>query len=112
MYEETLKKFKEATQLLNQLSKVNDRGQLDDLYAEVLQLEERLKYINDQLDKIDETQWLKDIQAELLQALKRLGLSPPDLKYPPSSTTIEILRERIDSLAEILIECGAMYKAD
>lgn len=58
-------------------SSANDGQNLDDLYAEVLQLEEKLKYINEQLEKLDETQWLKDIQAELLHALKRLGINLP-----------------------------------
>lgn len=92
MYDETLKKFKEATLLLNQLTMVNETESLDDIYAEVLQLEERLRYINEQLQRVDETQWLKDIQAELLHALKRLGIPPPEVKSQPGVSANQVLR--------------------
>jgi hypothetical protein len=50
MHEETYNKFREATELLNVLCSTGGTDPtLDDLYAEVLQLEERLRYINEQL---------------------------------------------------------------
>lgn len=73
---------------------------MDDLYAEALQLEERLRYINEQLEKVDENQWLKDIHQELLLALKRIGISPPpECKSLPPGAPNESIREKIDSMA-------------
>lgn len=49
MYEETLKKLKEAHRVLKELEEAKVNENVDDMYAEVLQLEERLQYINSQL---------------------------------------------------------------
>jgi hypothetical protein len=62
---------------------------------------------------LDENQWLKDIQQELLQALKRLGINPPsELKNTSSSPSNEMLRDRIDTLAEVLMECALNHRTD
>lgn len=49
MYEETVRKLKEANQVLQELQEAEISDNIDDAYAEVLQLEERLTYINEQL---------------------------------------------------------------
>lgn len=74
MYEETLKKLKEAHRVLKELEEAKVNENVDDMYAEVLQLEERLQYINTQLERLDESKWLEEVYEELKKALKRIGM--------------------------------------
>ena len=67
---------------------------VDEKYAEVLELEQRLQYINNQLEEMDESRWLEQICGELAQAVRRMGLEVPK---------IENTRDLIDELCSILI---------
>lgn len=77
MHEETLNQLQQATQVLNDLQSAHVEDNIDDLYAEVVQLQEKLRYIDEQLERLDEEQWLKDILQELTIVLKKLGLPMP-----------------------------------
>ena len=64
----------EASQTLEQLRSANISQDVDEKYAEVLELEQRLHYINSQLEDMDESRWLEQISAELMNAVRRMGI--------------------------------------
>lgn len=61
MHEQTAEQLSQATQILSDLESAHVDDSIDEAYAEVVQLEERLRYINEQLEKLDEGQWIRDV---------------------------------------------------
>lgn len=104
MHEQTAEQLSQATQILSDLESAHVDDSIDEAYAEVVQLEERLRYINEQLEKLDEGQWIRDVTHELNGALRRIGVVLPECPDEQS------MRDRIDEACEILIECVAHQK--